>query len=198
MTGARWTGKLVTGLVLLLLVAGCGVGQTPAPTARRPTPRPSVAPTPCPVQAAQGVWVRGCVTLDDGDNVDLDGGQVNVPTYDLSFSGGILSVAPGTAAAYLGVRDFNGVSPSDIGSAGLGTSSYHVDQLQRGGVLAVQTGHGRPSKVLFVTVSAKTLNLWFFTYSSYQPVPPPTSPSHHPTPTATPSTAPSPSPTPST
>ncbi|HEX4214935.1 MAG TPA: hypothetical protein VIA06_16570 [Candidatus Dormibacteraeota bacterium] len=184
---------MVAGLLLLLLIAGCASQKTPV--ARKPSPTPSPAPTPCPVQAGPDVWVRGCVTLEDGDNVDLDGGQVDVPTYDLVFQGGVLTVAPGTEAAYLGVRDFNSVGPSDIGAANLGTTSFDVDQLQKGGILAVQTGHGRPSKVLFDTVSTKGLNLSFFTYSSYAAVSPTPTPSHHhPTPTPTPSPTSTPTP----
>lgn len=188
-------GKLLAGLVVLLLaLAGCG-----SPPRAQATHKPSPVATPCPVEAASGVWVRGCVALKGGDNVDLDGGQVDVQTYDLAFASGILSVAPGTEAAYLGTRDFDSLTPTDIAGASLGTGSYDVSQLQKGGILAVQTGHGRPSKVRVDKVSANELDLSFFTYSSFAVTAPTStpSPSHH-QPTPTPSHSSSPSSHPST
>lgn len=191
MTRGWWTGKVVAGLFLVLLVAGCG-GPQHAPAARKPSP----GPTPCPVQAAPGVWVRGCVILNDGDNVDLDGGQVDVQSYDLAFASGVLTVAPGTTDGYLGMRDFDSVTPSDIRGANLGTTASNLSQLQAGGVLAVQTGQGRPSKVRLDSVSGKALDLSFFTYSSFAQAPAPTPTPFHTTPTPTPTHSTSPSSTP--
>lgn len=196
--GWWWTGKVLAALFLVVLIAGCGSTQQP-PAAHKPSPTPSPAPTPCPVQAAAGVWVRGCAILDDGDNIDLDGGQVDVSSFDLGFANGQLTVAPGTEAAYLGARDFGSLGPSDIGGANLGTSAFSLDQLQKGGVLAVRTGQGRPCKVQVDTVSAKTLNLSFFTYSSFAVTATTPTPFHNqptPTPTHTHTTSPSSSPEP--
>ncbi len=174
-------------------MAACGT------TAATPTPTPKPSPTPCPVQAAPGVWVRGCVVLDSGDNLDLDGGQVDVSSYDLAFSGGVLTVAPGTLDAYLGALDFGSITPTQISAANLGTQPLQVSQLAKGGVLAVRTGHGRPSKVRFDVVSSSALDLSFFTYQSFASAPAPSStptstPSHHPTPTPTPSSHATPTP----
>lgn len=180
-------------MLVATLVAACGT------TAATPTPTPKPSPTPCPVQAAPGVWVRGCVVLDSGDNVDLDGGQVDVSSYDLQFAGGTLTVAPGTLDAYLGVLDFSSIMPSQISAANLGTQPLQVSQLAKGGVLAVRTGHGRPSKVRFDVVSSSTLDLSFFTYQSFASAPAPSStpsptPSHSHTPTPTPTSHSSPTP----
>jgi hypothetical protein len=131
------------------------------------------------------------VVLDSGDNVDLDGGQVNVTSYDLSFNGGVLNVAPGTLDAYLGVLDFGSLTPNHISAANLGTQPLDVSQLAKGGVLAVRTGQGRPSKVRFDVVTNSKLDLSFFTYQANASAPsatPTPTPSHgHPTPTPTPS-----------
>lgn len=189
--GRAWTGA-VAALALVLVLASCG--GSPKPTAHKPTP----AATPCPVAAAPGVWLRGCVILNDGDNLDLDGGQVDVQSYDLAFANGGLTVAPGTVAAYQGPRDFDSVTPSDIGGANLGDAGYEVSQLQKGGVLDVRTGQGRPSKVRFDSISGKVLHLSFFTYSSFAQVPSsaPTPTPFHTTPTPTPSHSTSPTKTP--
>lgn len=189
--GKAWTGA-VAALALVLVLASCG--GSPKPTAHKPTP----AATPCPVAAAPGVWLRGCVILNDGDNLDLDGGQVDVQSYDLAFANGGLTVAPGTVAAYQGPRDFDSVTPSDIGGANLGDAGYEVSQLQKGGVLDVRTGQGRPSKVRFDSISGKVLHLSFFTYSSFAQVPSsaPTPTPFHTTPAPTPSHSTSPTKTP--
>ncbi len=185
--GARWMRwiRWASGLVLLaVLISACGSSPKTAAS-----PKPS--PTPCPVQAAAGIWVRGCVVLDSGDNLDLDAGQVNVSSYDLAYAGGVLTVAPGTADAYLGVLDFGSITPTQISAANLGTQPLQVSQLAKGGVLAVRTGQGRPAKVRFDVVSNSTLDLSLVTYQSFasqapSSTPTPT-PSHgHPTPTPTP------------
>ena len=189
MRSRRWVPCAATVLLLALLVS-CGA------VSAKPPVKPSPSPTPCPVQAAPGVWVRGCVVLYDGENVDLDEGQVNVPSYDLAFSQGALTLAPGTLAAYLGVLDFNSISPSTIEGANLGTAGYQLSQFASGGVLAVRTGQGRPSKVRFDVIGKAVLHLSFFTYSSSSvpasnSTPPPSS--HQPTPTPSPSPSPTPS-----
>lgn len=190
MTRLRAAG--LGALALMLVMMSCG--GTPKPAAHKPSP----GATPCPVAAAPGVWVRGCVILNDGDNLDLDGGQVDVQSYDLALANGGLTVAPGTVAAYQGVRDFESVSPSDIAGANLGDAGYEVSQLQKGGVLEVRTGQGRPSKVRFDSVSGKVVHLSFFTYSSFAQVPSsaPTPTPFHTTPTPTPTHSTSPSSTP--
>lgn len=190
----RWIGSAAALVLVATLIAACGS------TSAAPTPKPKPSPTPCPVQAAAGVWVRGCVVLDSGDNLDLDGGQVNVSSYDLAYAGGVLTVAPGTLDAYLGVLDFGSITPTQISAANLGTQPLQVGQLAKGGVLAVRTGQGRPAKVRFDVVTNSTLDLSFVTYQANAPVTPsftPTpTPSHsHSTPTPTPSSHPTASPT---
>ncbi len=191
----KWLGWTAALVLVASLTAACGsspsAGKKPPPT-----------PTPCPAQAAPGVWVRGCVVLYDGDNLDLDGGQVNVSSYDLAFAQGSLTLAPGTQAAYLGVLDFNSIMPSQIGASNLGTGGYQLSQLATGGVMAVRTGQGRPAKVRFDVIGKAVLHLSFFTYSSASvPAPAPTTtptPSHgHPTPTPSPTSHTSPHASPS-
>lgn len=183
----RWM-RLLPAIVALVLVVACGS----VPAAAR-IHKPS--PTPCPVAAAPGEWLRGCAILSQGGNLDLDGGQVNVASYDLAFAAGVLTVAPGTAAAYLGVLDFDGVTPQAIEEANLGTQPFPLGQLSKGSVLAVRTGQGRPAKVRFDRVSSTALDVSFFTYSSSASVSAPP-PSHHTTPTPTPHHTPTPTPTP--
>lgn len=194
--GVPWIRRAAILVLMATLIAACG--STPKAAT---TPKPSPSPTPCPVQAAAGVWLRGCVVLDNGDNLDLDGGQVNVSSYDLAFAGGVLTVAPGTQDGYLGVVDFGSITPAQISAANLGTQPLQVGQLAKGGVLAVRTGQGRPAKVRFDVVKDSTLDLSILTYQSFasapasSPTPTPT-PSHgHPTPTPTPTSHPTPTPT---
>ena len=122
--------------------------------------------------------------VKQGGNLDLDSGHVNVSSYDVSFSQGALTVNSGTAIANLGVTDFDNVTPQTISGSNLQSNALQMDQLRRGGVLAVRTGQNHPSKIRVDGLSDTALNLSFLTYDSWS-VPSPTHGTSTPTPHST-------------
>ena len=128
--------------------------STPTSTPQTPTPSPTATSTPA-------VLVSGPITLQVGDNLNLDTNQVNSGGEDLSYTnneqGQHLLLPLGNSMA--GIYGQNQPSFTNCQTASLSASPIVIEDTPIGSYLCYRTGQGLPGRARLINLNAETFSL---------------------------------------
>jgi len=128
--------------------------STPTLTPQTPTPSPSATSTPA-------VLVSGPITLELGDNLNLDTNQVNNGGEDLSYTnnaqGQHLLLPLGNSMA--GIYGQNQPAFTNCQNASLSASPIVIEDTPIGSYLCYRTGQGLPGRARLINLNPDTASL---------------------------------------